>query len=217
MISENLKSRIITASIMLPLFLLVLYWGGAIFNTICAVALVIGASEWYNIITVKKRNKHLIRWLILGGVVLTLPIGLLMIIRSESNGFINCLYIFLVVWTTDISAFFVGKKIGGPKLAPTISPKKTISGLVGAIFACYLLGFGLKYIPSFLHISNQLALFSASLVLVSQAGDLFESWVKRCYNVKDSGSILPGHGGLLDRIDGLLFVIPTYYVYQNFL
>jgi phosphatidate cytidylyltransferase len=114
-------------------------------------------------------------------------------------------WLFALVWATDTGAFVSGKMIGGPKLAPAISPKKTWAGLVGGMFCAGLVG------AAFSHFSGHetvlpLVALSAGLALSAQGGDLFESWVKRRIGVKDAGSIMPGHGGLLDRVDGLLIV-----------
>ncbi len=119
-------------------------------------------------------------------------------------GLIAILYLCAVVWATDIGAYFVGRSIGGPKLAPSISPNKTLSGALGGLasglFAAIVIHalFGMTSLVS----AVVLALF---LSLVSQAGDLFESWIKRRAGVKDSGRVIPGHGGVMDRVDGLVF------------
>ena len=112
-------------------------------------------------------------------------------------------WVFVVTWATDIFAYFAGRAIGGPKLAPRISPNKTWAGLVGGMAgaaACgWLLATWFQMEPFFLWAG-------AAMGLIAQAGDLFESWVKRRAGVKDSGTLLPGHGGVLDRLDGLLAV-----------
>ena len=113
-------------------------------------------------------------------------------------------WLMLVTWSTDIFAYFAGRSIGGPKLAPRISPNKTWAGLIGGVAGAGVVGavaallFGLG--PIF-------ALAGAPLGLLAQLGDLYESRVKRRLGVKDSGSLLPGHGGVLDRVDGLLPVV----------
>lgn len=107
-----------------------------------------------------------------------------------------------VVWATDIAAFFVGRQVGGPKLAPTISPKKTWSGLCGGIgaaaLAAALLALALGWPPM------KAVVVGGCLAAVSQGGDLLESQLKRRHGVKDAGRLIPGHGGLLDRADGLM-------------
>ncbi|MGZ8336073.1 MAG: phosphatidate cytidylyltransferase [Allosphingosinicella sp.] len=112
-------------------------------------------------------------------------------------------WVFIVTWATDIMAYFAGRSIGGPKLAPRISPNKTWAGLAGGMVGAALFGglaaWWFQLEPLFLWLGGPMG-------LVAQAGDLYESWVKRRAGVKDSGTILPGHGGVLDRLDGLLAV-----------
>jgi len=118
-------------------------------------------------------------------------------------------WLLLVVCSNDIAAYFVGSKAGGPKLCPALSPGKTISGslaglaggLAGGLVGYYLFGFTWS--------GRALALISVAVVLAAQAGDLAKSFLKRLNEVKDSGSILPGHGGMLDRLDGLLSAAPV--------
>lgn len=113
------------------------------------------------------------------------------------------LWVFVVTWATDICAYFAGRSIGGPKLAPRISPNKTWAGLAGGMAGAALFGwataFWFEMEPFFLW-------SGAAMGLIAQAGDLYESWEKRRAGVKDSGTMLPGHGGVLDRLDGLLAV-----------
>ena len=112
-------------------------------------------------------------------------------------------YLLLVVWGTDIGAYFVGRRLGGPKLLPAVSPSKTWSGLFGGIATAAFLGYACAL---GFHARMPFAALgvAAILAMVAQAGDLFESYVKRRCGVKDSGRMIPGHGGILDRIDGLL-------------
>ena len=108
-----------------------------------------------------------------------------------------------VVWATDIFAYFSGRTFGGPKLMPMVSPKKTISGAVGGLLAGALFGIGFEYWLTG-HVTVLVLFLSLVLSVVGQAGDLFESWIKRRFGVKDSGRLIPGHGGLMDRIDALV-------------
>jgi phosphatidate cytidylyltransferase len=110
------------------------------------------------------------------------------------------------VWACDIGAFFAGRAIGGPKLAPRLSPNKTWAGLGGGVLAASVLALLLH---RFEGLPLRLTLATPLLAAFAQAGDLFESWLKRQAGVKDSGNILPGHGGILDRLDGLVPVAPV--------
>ncbi len=122
---------------------------------------------------------------------------------DEAFGFVAVVFLFAVVWVTDILAYFVGRALGGPKLWPRVSPKKTWSGAAGGTVAAMAAGVltakvsGLENLPA-------LAMLAVVLSIVSQAGDLFESGVKRRFGTKDASHLIPGHGGLMDRLDGFL-------------
>ena len=126
--------------------------------------------------------------------------------RSGEYGFFIILFVFACVWGADSFAYFAGKGIGGPKLAPAISPNKTWSGFFGGLAGAVIISAALAFAFS---LGPGLAAAGLALVLAlaAQAGDLFESWVKRRFDLKDSGNLIPGHGGVLDRIDGFIFAI----------
>ncbi len=141
-----------------------------------------------------------------GGVLYAAALGVsVAVLRADPlHGFQALLVLLVLVWGTDSFAFFAGRSLGGPKLWPRISPKKTWSGSIGgliggvaaALVAAFLTGVG---------VTLGLALLLVVLSLASQAGDLFESAVKRHFHKKDSSAIIPGHGGMMDRVDGLVF------------
>jgi len=144
-------------------------------------------------------------WSLAGLTYAALPAASLMWLRGDpSSGAVAVLYLFAVAWTTDTASYAAGRLIGGPKLAPRISPKKTWSGFIIGALAPALVGYAfavaLKGTSPW-----RLALVSVALALACQMGDLVESWVKRRFGAKDMSQMIPGHGGLLDRIDGLLF------------
>ncbi len=112
-------------------------------------------------------------------------------------------WVFIVTWATDILAYFAGRTIGGPKLAPRISPNKTWAGLAGGVIGAGLFGWAAA---TWFEMEPLFFWLGAPMGLIAQAGDLYESWLKRRAGVKDSGALLPGHGGVLDRLDGLLAV-----------
>jgi phosphatidate cytidylyltransferase len=112
-------------------------------------------------------------------------------------------WVFVVTWATDIFAYFAGRAIGGPKLAPRISPNKTWSGLIGGMVGAGICGW---LLASWFEMEPFFLWMGAPMGLVAQIGDLYESWEKRRAGLKDSGTLLPGHGGVLDRLDGLLAV-----------
>lgn len=130
-------------------------------------------------------------------------------LRFEAGAGLWFVYWLLVtVWATDTGAYLVGRLVGGPRLAPRISPKKTWSGLAGGAVAAGLAGFALSNATA-TGVPLLCALASIVLGLWSQVGDLFESAVKRYFGVKDASRLIPGHGGFLDRVDGLLFAAPV--------
>lgn len=144
-------------------------------------------------------------WLALGTAYLPMACAAFLWLRADPEaGRALALWLLFVVWTTDTAAYFAGRAIGGPKLAPHISPKKTWAGLVGGALAAAIVG------PIVLAIATgdlrlvRWAAASATLAIVAQVGDLFESALKRRVGAKEASGLIPGHGGLLDRIDGLL-------------
>ena len=153
-----------------------------------------------------------------GHLYITLPFCLLLLISYEYK-FANTIYhyafvlaIFVFIWINDTFAFATGITMGKHKLLERISPKKTIEGFVGGIVFTMLAGVGFSFLFTEYNIYFWVG-FALIASLFATLGDLFESLIKRTYNVKDSGQLIPGHGGILDRIDSLLFVIPAIYIY----
>ncbi|UVK37055.1 phosphatidate cytidylyltransferase [Mesorhizobium sp. AR10] len=130
---------------------------------------------------------------------------------GDRSGLVAILFLFAVVWATDIFAYFVGRAVGGPKLAPSISPGKTRSGALGGAAGGVIAGLLLAAAAGAGNL-GVLGLVALVLSIVSQAGDLFESWVKRRHGRKDSGVLIPGHGGVMDRVDGLVAAALALYV-----
>jgi len=134
------------------------------------------------------------------GAVLIAPVALR---RDPESGLVAILFLFAIVWATDILGYFIGRAIGGAKLAPHVSPKKTWSGACGGTLGALAAGVAIVYIAG-----NAAPVPAACIALVlsivSQAGDLFESAVKRRFGVKDASHVIPGHGGLMDRLDGFI-------------
>ncbi|HEU5286156.1 MAG TPA: phosphatidate cytidylyltransferase [Sphingomicrobium sp.] len=141
-------------------------------------------------------------WAVGGFVYALIPALALLWVRDRADqGLALVLWIFTVTWATDIGAYFVGRAFGRAKLAPSISPGKTVAGLYGGMAGAAVLG-GAWVL--FAGLNPLLFVLAPVFALAAQGGDLFESWMKRRAGVKDSGHWLPGHGGLLDRLDGLV-------------
>jgi phosphatidate cytidylyltransferase len=140
-----------------------------------------------------------------GGVPYAAAIGMApVVLRSDTeDGFLAVMFLFAIVWTTDIVAYFLGRLIGGPKLMPRVSPKKTWSGALGGLAGAVLAGIAVAAAAG-LSALISIAIVAAILSAVAQAGDLFESHLKRRFGAKDSSHLIPGHGGLMDRLDGFV-------------
>lgn len=146
------------------------------------------------------RRWHIGGMLYAGGLL----VSVLILRLSDTNGLTAILFLFAIVWGADVGAYFTGRALGGPKLAPRISPNKTWSGFLGGIATGVLAGMLILGVAR-LNLSAGVVLVAAAIALVSVAGDLFESHMKRHFGVKDSGHLIPGHGGFMDRLDAFLF------------
>lgn len=151
---------------------------------------------------------------ILGVTYISLFLGLLILIRNSAEGVVWLYFLIAVVFAGDISALYVGSAVGRHKLSPSVSPGKTVEGSIGGLAANLAIGLLIKLF--FLPGLNwpQTILFCILTGAAGQVGDLFESVLKRSSKVKDSGGLLPGHGGILDRIDALLFATPVAYLFK---
>lgn len=155
------------------------------------------------------------RWIAAGPLYIGLPaVALIWLRGDDEQGRHLILWLMLTVWATDIGAFFAGRLIGGPLLAPRISPKKTWAGLIGAMVSAGLVGAVASAVDAQAPATVLLAAAGAMLAIVAQAGDLGESWVKRRFGAKDSSQIIPGHGGLFDRVDGLIAAAVVLALWQ---
>lgn len=145
-------------------------------------------------------------WWLPGGIVYAglTAISLAEIRGDNALGLVAMIFVFAVVWATDILAYFVGRAVGGAKLAPRISPGKTWSGAIGGTVSGVIAGCAV-YMSQFSLDDARIPLLALLLSVSSQVGDLFESYIKRRFGAKDSSKLIPGHGGVMDRVDGLVF------------
>ena len=199
---RELATRTAVGILLILIALASALFGGTVFAVLVALIATIMYLEWSRMV-----GHWGPEWRIYGFFYCLLPAVALLWIRERAEyegigvGFDLLIWVFLVVWATDIGAYFAGRAIGGPKLAPSVSPNKTIAGLIGGVISAAVMAGGWVYYVGLPAILLWLAVFFA---IAAQLGDLFESGLKRRAGVKDSGTWLPGHGGLLDRLDGLV-------------
>lgn len=222
---SDLGVRTLSAIVMLAVAGGALWLGGwfwAVFVALIAMGVL---WEWRALVrSFAKSPLSRLLWNIVGFIYIVSATFMLLFLRSEpSSGAAGSIMILLVVGAvaaTDIGAYFVGRAIGGPKIAPKISPSKTWAGLFGGVLGASSL-LSVYVLWNGYDIDSTLppaALTGLAIAVISQTGDFFESWMKRRAGVKDSGKLIPGHGGLFDRVDGLLavcfiwglFAVPDY-------
>ena len=196
---NDLLVRSFAAVVLILVALGTAFLGGYVFAIFVALAAVMLLYEWRRLVAGWGFG-----WSVAGFIYALVPALALLWIRDRApQGLELLLWVFIVTWTTDIGAYFAGRAIGGPKLAPSISPNKTIAGLVGGMISAALAGFAWVELT---RMSGLLFWLAPLFAAAAQLGDLFESGLKRRAGVKDSGTWLPGHGGALDRLDGLVVV-----------
>lgn len=199
---RELATRTAVGVILIAIALAGALLGGSPFAVMVAAIATIMYVEWSRMV-----GRWGFEWKLYGFFYCLLPAISLLWIRERAEyqgigtSFDLLIWVFLLVWSTDIGAYFAGRAIGGPKLAPSISPNKTVAGLVGGIASATIVA---GTWVNFVHLPPTLYWLAAPFAVAAQLGDLFESGLKRRAGVKDSGSWIPGHGGLLDRLDGLV-------------
>lgn len=208
---SDLQARAVSALVMVIIAGLALWLGGWIW-TLFVVAIGLGVLvEWTRLyLAFAAGFPARLAWALGGSIYIAVASLTLVLLRQQ--GVTEALFPVLLVIATDVGAYFTGRRFGGPKIAPRISPSKTWSGLAGGMTASAIVAVlpALIWSPAD-HGALLLPLIAIGLVaaIAAQAGDFFESWMKRRAGVKDSGTLIPGHGGLFDRVDGLLAVCFT--------
>ena len=198
---SDLLPRVVSAVVLVGIAAAELWFGGWAFALLLALGRGLVLREWVALVR-KMALRAPLRAMLMafGPLAIAGAIGGLWVIREEL-GFTAALWVFAMVWATDIGAYFAGRAFGGARLAPKISPSKTWSGLIGGMIAALVVGAtlgdraGIEGVPLWI---------GAPIGVLAQLGDLCQSWMKRQAGVKDSGRIIPGHGGVFDRVDGLL-------------
>lgn len=190
--SPELRTRTQSAVVLAVAVLALTFLSVTSFALLCLVGTAILLFEWHSITRLRPRY-----WLALGMVYIFAASSSLVYLRAENLNIL--LSLFAIVWGGDIAAYLVGKRFGRHKIAPSISPGKSWEGLAGSVVASAIIGATLGHVAPVPH-----AVLGAVLAVVGLCGDMFESFLKRHAGVKDSGHIIPGHGGLFDRVDALL-------------
>jgi phosphatidate cytidylyltransferase len=194
---SDLLVRTLTGMVMIAIALVASVEGGNLFAVFVAAAATAMFYEWTRIVRGWGAG-----WQVGGFLYALVPaLALLWIRERDLHGLMLVLWVFLVTWSTDIGAYFAGRAFGREKLAPAISPNKTVAGLYGGVAAAAVIGGAWAILTD---LGRPLLWFAPVFALAAQLGDLFESWMKRRAGVKDSAAWLPGHGGVLDRLDGLV-------------
>lgn len=246
---SNLRTRIISALVMLPVVIYVILSGGIAYFILAALLGGLILYEWNGICegdslsflfltqlcglfyclycmsemtvefvglsillvgVVSLLSKARLFWALGGYLYALVPaLSFLWLWGKGAMGGWIVLWMMVIVWSMDTGAYFAGKKIGGPKMSPRISPNKTWAGLIGGALCATIFGVVFDHFAGLPWDMAMVALFSAGLAIWSQVGDLAESAVKRHFKVKDSGNLIPGHGGIMDRVDGIVFAAPA--------
>lgn len=213
---KKLTVRILSALVLIPLTLWVIWTGKHMFTAFCIVGASLSFYEWRHIVMKLPRGVLLQ----LAGAVYIAVSGISFYLLREHFNFELCMAFMVMVWASDIGAYFTGKILGGPKLAVSISPNKTWAGFAGALITPGIMAMiwvsthDLSEFPNVHYVLIYLSCFmtGALMGVVGQGGDLMISYFKRRSGLKDSGKLIPGHGGILDRIDSLIPNIPVFYV-----
>ncbi|WP_253300039.1 phosphatidate cytidylyltransferase [Wolbachia endosymbiont of Chironomus riparius] len=201
MVDSNFIIRVLSATVILFIFSFAVYFSDLSFYLLIFSITVLSSFEWYNL---TRGNKI---FYIFALILIALPNASLIYLYNLPQGKHVLVWLILTIWSIDIAAYSFGKQFGGARICPIISPRKTWSGLLGAIIISVVLTtFGSLFLRLFPILYSPA--IGCIIAIVAQVGDFTESAIKRAYGVKDSGSIIPGHGGVLDRMDSFIFTAP---------
>ena len=203
---NNLLFRFIAAAILIPTVVGAIVFSQLLLQIILLLVAVGMLLEWYDM-----THKSL-GYMALGVPIVAIPMACLIILTMIISDYKYILLTYAaMIWTVDSAAMFGGKKFGGPKLAPVLSPNKTWSGLLCGMVGSALVVLILSQLPGYVfpYRGMSLVMFAMMLAVIAQMSDLFISFFKRKFDIKDTGSIIPGHGGILDRCDSMILTAPV--------
>ena len=216
---SDLGVRVLSAVVMTAIAASALWLGGWYWSAFVALVALGVLMEWSRLTMAFARSKSAkVVWHLAGLLYIGIAAAVIVFLRWDPYGLGPLALILALVVAVDVGAYIVGRTVGGPKIAPKISPSKTWAGLLGGILgAGFVMGIAIYLLAERpLPISTLVwaMVIAASAAIIAQSGDFFESWMKRRAGVKDSGILLPGHGGLFDRLDGLLAVAFVFALTQ---
>jgi phosphatidate cytidylyltransferase len=215
-LASNFIARSASGLLLAPIVLFVTYKGGFAFSATLLFVSMLMSVEWMKMVNVTINRLYRNLWYMTGAFYIAIPMISLLYLRSfEDNGFVITCWLMLSVWGSDIGGYFFGVALGGPKLIPKISPKKTWAGLLGCIVGSFIVGVIFSVFSTF--ITYEWLYINILLALISQVGDITESAIKRHFQIKDSSTLIPGHGGILDRMDGFVTAAPFAVLYLHFM
>ena len=203
---RDLWLRVASAVVLAPLAVAAAYLGGTWFIGFWLLAAAGILWEWMGLVAAARALAGAARagWIALGALYAGAMLAAPLVIRADATlGFIAMIFLFAAVWATDVAAYFAGRLIGGAKLCPAISPNKTWSGALAGVLAGTVAGVAVAVFGG-IHPIAPIVIVSLLLSVAAQLGDLFESALKRRFGVKDASHAIPGHGGLMDRLDGFI-------------
>ncbi len=199
-VGNNLPARLASSFVLAPAALAAAWIGGIVFVAFWVAAALGVAWEWTKLVA---RARHRGMWFIAGGIYAVIALlGPLTLRADPLYGFSAVLFLFVIVWVTDIMGYGVGRAVGGAKLWSAVSPNKTWAGAVGGVAGALVAGLGVAISEGLSLVP--IAILAMILSIVAQAGDLFELAIKRRFGAKDTSHLIPGHGGLMDRLDGFI-------------
>lgn len=209
--------RFISTIVLAPIAIAAIWFGRPYFDALVFVGGIIAITEWMRVSHANSSRGagSYFAWSVVGFLYVGIACLCLVALRADpAEGLGLALAFFSIVWATDICAYLIGRSLGGPKLAPSISPNKTWSGAIGGLVCGIVAGFLVARGMDLSYGTLGVVVVGGVISVASQIGDLLESCWKRHFGVKDSGSLIPGHGGILDRIDGVLLASPVAYASQ---
>lgn len=213
--ASSLQKRTLSSCLIVPLFIASIYFGGIIFFALMFAILFISFDEWSKM---ADKSPTQSKDCVYGSAYIALGLGSLFLLRIlPADAVFVTLSLFFMIWACDTGAYFSGKIIGGKKLCPSVSPGKTWAGLVGGVLAGGLVGYACHVVFGIYDSILMAVILGVVVSLAGQGGDLIISKYKRYVGVKDTGTIIPGHGGVLDRLDSILLAAPIYFLVMFFM